>query len=124
MFSPGQIAISADLGSGVLLIDAKGFLSEQQLVSAAGQLRDCDRLIRVRHGFVKVKLLAISGIVQSVLAMRRAESIVGDLARPEDRIAIVVSSTLLRMQLGRLFKTTGMKAFTREGEADAWLHST
>jgi hypothetical protein len=106
---------------GVIRTDVCGFWEADDGVIYFDQLARFIDIARRRFGSVKVLVDRRESPIQSAAVAAQMRTANARLYRPEDRLAIVVDSSLLLMQLRRLFSHAGSRAFLSSEEAEAWL---
>jgi hypothetical protein len=110
-----------------MIVDAASFGAHPALLYRRASARPATaaqvEIDRCRRDFGCVKILSVSvdSKVQSAAVMDEASLAQWRRIDPRDRLAIVVSSHLLKMQIDRTFRSEGEKAFLSEADAVAWL---
>jgi hypothetical protein len=119
--SPGLYNLCYERETGIIRTSVQGFWSVVDTDDYFERLAAYIDAGRRRTGSVRVLVDRRSSPVQSSEVGLRMQKANEDLYRPGDRLAIVVGSSLLKIQLGRLFRHEGSKAFSSYDEAVSWL---
>jgi hypothetical protein len=118
----GRYSLHMETGAGILHSNVVGYWSAQD---ATDYVADMKRLIlecRKRQGYAKL-------LVDRTVAQVHSQDVTQILAElnaflaPGDFLAMILSSTLSKMQMGRLTVHENTRAFSSERDARAWLAS-
>lgn len=115
--------ISIDDKSGAKLVTVRGFWSEAVFGDFIARMRESVPPARARDADRSVLIDASTLSVQSATSVANFAGTVASLARPEDRTAVVVSSTLVKMQFERVLNVARTRYFATVEEAGTWLRS-
>jgi hypothetical protein len=118
----GRFQIHLDRESGAILVEGSGFWTAQVLDAHFDNLYDM--VARRRTGGYKIKVLVDlrHGDVQSVDVITKIGARTSQVYETQDRVAIVVATSLFKMQLRRTVKRPLHNFFTSLPEAQGWLH--
>jgi hypothetical protein len=106
---------------GVIRTDVRGFWQTADAAAYFDHLARFINAARRRFGAAKVLVNRRENSVQSAEVAELMRAANARLYRPTDRLAIVTGSSLLLMQMRRLFSHPGSRAFLSLEEAEAWL---
>lgn len=117
-------AASYDKASGIITLQsADGLNSPDDIRRRQQEVIEVIARAKAEHGFARLLHVASNLPVQSQettsASSKAAEQNVLD--GPKDRFAIVMDSTLARMQFSRIAGADNRRAFATEAEARAWL---
>ena len=120
----GRFAVRWDNDRASVLIDAEGFWSEEDTATFCAAVKPAAARSRARHGYA---LLLFDASKNEILGDAPAAKFQSDEVRftePGDRVAIVVQSSLNRLQMKRLTKSWLIaEFFICTNAADTWLHA-
>lgn len=115
--------ISYDTKTGVITLKTGGFY---QVDAIGTQMEQALALVtRARREFGRSRTLihADELMVQSGEVVQHCAGVLDRFHANEgqERVAVIASSALVRLQLAKLFKDKHSRIFAEEGEATAWL---
>jgi hypothetical protein len=113
--------IDVDPSSNLLTLELSGFLSVEEIARCMGDMGAAFRQHRMKAGYLL--LIDTSGCsvqLQEVLGAFQTHAAAFPKAR---RIAVVNTSSLIRMQVRRVLTQSYMRLFESVAEARAWLFS-
>jgi hypothetical protein len=117
-----MFTIEVDKPRQLLLIGMTGFWTQPVMDAYLNELRNHSSAMRASGGLLRV-LVDMAGY--PIQAQPIADGHAGALEFAERRIgaqvALVVPSTLARMQVGRVAQSTGHRVFTERSAALTWL---
>lgn len=115
-------SLTFDNAAGVLVVTFEGFTPDEELARYEQDLRAGIADARRRVGRLRLLIDAIRGQVLPAAAAERLKTIEARLVRsPDDRVAVVLNSTLLKLQLKRIVSGDQTRIFQSDDEARAWL---
>lgn len=109
---------------GIIVLKSSGFVSVEQIRERVTVVRKLVEAAKRERGYAHILDLAHDFPVQSsdVANSFSQEALIRDpLDGPNDKYAIVLSSSLARMQIQRTIGSGKRQVFTTEAEARAWL---
>lgn len=118
----GLLRISFDDAASAMRVEVQGFWDKSSALRYVGELETACRNARRRYGCVRLIVDSRQGnvLAQEVAQLfDRFEAIV-DL-RSDERLAVVVGSSLHRLQTARMLHRPGSRAFVDMAEAEAWI---
>jgi hypothetical protein len=111
-----------DERTGVLRASATGFWSAEDADRFRDELRVRAVDAKQRSGRLRLLVDGTGSQVQKPEVTNRLATLAADLIQsPDDRIAVVVGSNLIKMQAERILQSDGAQAFLSSAEAKAWL---
>ncbi len=111
-----------DEAAGVLRASAGGFWSADDADAFREELRARATDARRRAGRLRLLVDGTGSQVQKPEVTDRLATLAAALIQsPRDRIAVVIGSSLIKMQAERVLQTDGAQAFLSSAEANAWL---
>lgn len=115
-----MFTVAYDEAAGIVRCTTMGFYSVAEVLENARRVRDAVARCQREFGSVAMLILASEASVQSKEVMEASQK---DQWRvgPGDRMAIVLTSALARMQAARTFVSDQEKLFQTEAEAVDWL---
>lgn len=116
-----MIAITYDRQRGIVTSMADGVLTVDDILQAAPETRRLMQQARDDFGRGLYLVDARQTVVQPRDVMEEVERQGSYLSHPEDRMAIVVPSTLASLQSRRAFHAANERVFQSMEEAVAWL---
>lgn len=119
-------AASYDKASGIITLQsADGMNSPDDIRRRQQEVIEVIARAKAEHGFARLLHVASAMPVQSPETTDASSKAMDQdvLDGPKDRFAIVMDSTLARMQFTRIAGAGNRKAFATEAEARAWLAS-
>jgi hypothetical protein len=119
----GQLDIRLDEATQTLEIRCGGNWSMEDTLRYAQRTRVAVDATRARYGRVKVLIDAATGITQPPESIAHIQRMDTQIYRPADRIAIVVSSSLMKMQSKRVEMCATKEAFISRHAATTWLQA-
>lgn len=113
--------VEYDRARGIVRCTSSGFFTVEDVLAQRKATHIETERCRRDFGYVKILSASLDSQVQSAAVME--EAALGRWRRvdPRDRLALVVSSQLFKMQISRTFQSDAEKAFLSEAEALAWL---
>jgi hypothetical protein len=120
---PGGLTIEAASGCGLIRVEGSGFWSPAVMDAHFDELSGI--LVRYRAAGTAVKMvvdLRASG-VQSQETMVRMQAGVSSITQPGDRMAIVVNSSLAKMQMRRVIGDEQHAFFVSPEAALKWAEA-
>jgi hypothetical protein len=120
---PGKISVHLGPIDGIIRIEGRGFLTATQLARMFVELGTFVDGRRARREPVRVLVDNRQILIHSSDAADRIQQDTGHVYRENDRVAVVVESTLARMQFRRVLDPTTHRLFVSEEAAFAWLTS-
>jgi hypothetical protein len=117
----GYQTFSVDWSSGMIRGRGEGFWSMQQTTAHFRRWVDCVRTIQSAGLRVRVMADLRKSQTQSREVADFLRQALEGIYRPEDRIAMIVSNSLVKMQMRRLLASDIREYFLSPGEAEAWL---
>lgn len=113
-----------DKKTGLIRSHSSGFLEVEEVRRYLADLKSAVSEARRHSGAVRLLIDSTGSVVQSAEVMEefmRAESLI---TGANDRMALIVPSSLSRIQASRNFSSDREKAFTSEAEALEWLKAS
>jgi hypothetical protein len=111
-----------DDATGVLQASAGGFWSAEDADRFREELRARAVDAKQRSGRLRLLVDGTGSQVQKPEVTNRLATLAADLIQsPRDRIAVVVGSSLIKMQAERILQSDGAQAFLSSAQARAWL---
>lgn len=115
-----MITARYDEESDLVRVRSEGFLTTADVQRYGMELRDAIQRARYRTGCGKV-LVATSDVVQSADVMEAFVKLQPLIDPNSDRLAVMVSSSLSKMQVRRSLVSANQQAFLSESAAMTWL---
>jgi hypothetical protein len=115
-----MFSVDYDGKNGIIRCTAGGFKSVADLEEHSKAVNEAMQRSYRDFGRVAMLVKDTGGIVQSAEVLEAAK-VDMQRHRPEDRVACVVTSPLVKLQAERSFSSDRYKIFTSEAEAQAWL---
>jgi hypothetical protein len=119
----GELVIEVDPVGGLVRVTGRGFWTR---IYAEQHFSRLDMVLRgIRMAGLKVRVLVDlrEAVVQPADTAERISRATGELYRPEDRIAIVVGSSLAKMQMRRTVRAANHDFFVSPSAAELWLNA-
>jgi hypothetical protein len=116
-----MFTVDYDEAAGVVRCSCQGFLTLEDVQHYEMQVQDAVARCRRKEGDVRMLVLSLDAVVQSVEVAERARAGMSWMTSPHDRLAVVVASSLARLQADRMFESTRQRAFVSEVAAMEWL---
>ena len=116
-----MFTVDYEEAAGIVRYTSGGFLSLDEVRSYGLAVQDALARSRRRFGSVRMLVLSVDSVIQSAEVMEAVREDTAWMSDPDDRMAIVISSSLARMQAARTFGTDRQRAFATEAEARTWL---
>jgi hypothetical protein len=114
--------IQVDAGHRLLDITTSGFWELPEAASYADELRVYARQLRQSSGRLRAIVNALDSPVQSAAVMAVISEVWNDvLTDKNDRVALMVESSLAKLQAKRLFTSDNWQAFLSPTAAKTWL---
>ena len=118
--SRGFMRVSFNAQHELIRVTGQGFCDEQASNSFLSDLKAAIAAQRLR-GPVRVLVDGRKMVTQSADVVNRMQVETGKLYRDGDRVAVLVSSPLFKMQLQRSVADNFRRLFVSEDEAQLWL---
>jgi hypothetical protein len=118
-----RFIIRWDDGRGSASIDISGFWSDDDVTDFLPRAADVMMRSRSRHGGAHVLFDLTKGEVLSGALFERVQAGSARIVQPQDRVAIVFASSLLKLQVKRYESTENTEFFISRRAADMWLHA-
>lgn len=115
-------SITTDL-AGIVRIDRLTVLTEEQVDDYLRALSDVLESVRRKFGRVRLFADLRNSPVRAQAAAEKLRIGNQELYRPGDKVALLIASSLLKMQLQRNIVPEYQALFTTVEEAEAWLQS-
>lgn len=116
-----MFAFEYDQAAGIVRCQSNRFLSVGDLQAYMQQVKATIDRARRERGYVHLLSIATESKVQSSEVMDQVTRMLGGFMGADDRIAIVVISALMRLQVARTLASERVRAFQTEADALAWL---
>ncbi|WP_143011840.1 STAS/SEC14 domain-containing protein [Sphingomonas sp. YR710] len=100
-----------------------GFLTVEDVEDYAQKLARLTCQARESDGVVRLCLDSRESLIQSQEVMAAFACLPSMISSPSDRVAVVVSSSLAKLQMKRNFNSQHERTFTSVETAVAWLRS-
>ena len=113
--------VEYDKRNGIIHCSCSGFLLVGDVDDYHAAVLAAMAEARRDRGFVKMIVISIDSRVQSGEVMERALQLLWPMAHPNDRMALIVDSSLAKLLASRLMDTDQRKAFLSESAALTWL---
>jgi hypothetical protein len=117
----GYQSFTVDWASGVIRGRGEGFWSMKQTTDHFRRWVDCVRTIQSTRLRVRIVADLRRSQTQSREVADFLRQALEGIYRPKDRIAMVVSNSLVKMQMRRLLASDIREYFLSPAEAEAWL---
>lgn len=98
-----------------------GFFSVAELRDHATRLREAVAQSRRKFGRARVLVLSPNAVVQTPEVVEATQREAWRATEPGDRMAIVLTSSLTKLQAARTFSSAQERMFSSEAEAVVWL---
>ncbi|HEX7854607.1 MAG TPA: hypothetical protein VF503_13025 [Sphingobium sp.] len=121
-----MLAATYDSVTGIVTCKAGGFYTVDYFEQFTHDVSAMSTRAKREKGRVKILIHAEGLPVQSADVAnvgQRITSQTGGLIGPDDRIAMILSSNLSKIQMSRVMVNSASKCFLSEAEAVAWLMS-
>jgi hypothetical protein len=116
-----MFSVKYDDKNGIIrCLSPGGFMTVAEVNQSAAAVYESMQRCRKEFGGVSMLVLTRDTTVQSAEVMEATKNNMRRMG-PNDRVAIVVSSQLAKMQGERTLDTKKLRAFASEPEARAWL---
>ncbi|WP_420145825.1 hypothetical protein [Sphingobium sp.] len=116
-------SICEDAPVGAIRVDVSGFMDIPSLESHFREMRMVVSRWRSQHRAIRVLVHAIDLMPHSPEGQRYVDTANASIYQPGDKIAVLVSSSLLKMQMRRMFNAKElMEFFISERAAHLWLN--
>ena len=112
---------SIEASTGIILVEGRGMWSDECAASHFAELSVLIDATRRQRGAVKVLIDLGAALVQASSTSTYIEKQAQSLYREHDRVAIVVSSRLLAMQMRRVGGRASYRHFDSRSDAHVWL---
>ncbi len=96
----GRFLVTEDQQYGLVILTLSGFWSSEDANASYSVLIEALERVRRKHGTARLLVDASAAAVQSATTLNGSEK--SRLLRPGERVAVVVSSSLLKRQMMRL----------------------
>jgi hypothetical protein len=117
----GTITTRYDRSTGVIHVDSTGVWDIEYFHTFATKQESLINQCQADHGIARVLSdTRIAGVVTREMADLISE-FTARCYKPEDRIAIIVESSLLKLQMRRVFSPCRVEVFTSSEAAETWL---
>lgn len=113
--------VSHDDESGLITCMCQGFLTVADVYHYQIELKNAVPRSRARFGYVRILVLSLDSCIQSTEVMEAVGKARCPMSDPRDRMAVVVSSSLAKMQAARVIASDQERTFLSKSEAMAWL---
>ena len=110
-----------DPETGIIMVEGFGLWSDDSAAEHFAKMRGLLQVARSRSGRALVLIDLSAALVQTADISRRVQSDVADLYGPDDQIAIILTSSLLGLQMTRVSGRANYRHFSSRPEAMAWL---
>lgn len=110
-----------DSEAGLIRCMSEGFLTIADVEQFAAKSQHVVALSRRQYGYIRVLFRKTDTAVQSTEVVEALARQRWPMADPRDRVALIVTSPLAKLQAARTFRSEHDRAFTSEAEALAWL---
>ena len=118
-----EISVRQDAADGVIRCTFHGFFTAADMAAFRADLfRVCAAARRASFRLLML-LDAAAGVVQSPEIVAEIAAIVRRVRGPHDRVAVVVGSSLMKLQAQRIIHVEQVRAFSLRDEAEAWLRT-
>lgn len=116
--------VTRDPATGIIHVDASIFLAPEDLDLILDRLA---HLVNIAHAKRERALVMVSfGTSGAKMGdtVERVRQRSASIYAPDDRLAIVLQSSLLKLQIGRVERIAETRIFASLAEAEAWLASS
>ena len=118
-----MFAFDYDRATGIIRCRSNRFLSVDDLQAYAQRVKDTIDGAKREQGYVHLLVIATESKVQSSEVMEQVSRMQGVFMGADDRMALVVTSALVRLQVARTLASDRVRTFQAESDALAWLES-
>lgn len=119
----GELTIEVDQASGLVRVTGRGFWSALHADHHFSKLDAILRGIRMAGLRVRVLVDLREAAVQPAETAERIGRATQEIYQPGDRVAIVVGSSLAKMQMRRAARIANHDFFVSPSAAEMWLHA-
>lgn len=123
MATPPLYVLSIDDSTETIRVVVRGYWSVAETDRYFAQLRAVVIDARRRFGRIKVLLDLRDGMVQSPETVQRIAEMNAAVYQDDDRIAAIVKSSLIKMQMRRIMTAGTREAFISHNAAETWLQA-
>lgn len=116
-----MFAFEYDQATGIVRCHSNRFLSVGDLEAHARQVKDTVDRAKRELGYVHLLVIATEAKVQSSAVMDQVVRMQDGFMTARDRMAMVVTSALVRLQVARTIASDRVRTFQTEADALAWL---
>ena len=102
--------VDYDPRTGIVRCSCNGFLVVEDVRDYHAAVIRAISVARRDRGFVKLLVVSIDSRIQSAEVIQEASKLMWPMVHPSDRMAILVSSSLAKMQVTRLLTTEQTKS--------------
>lgn len=117
------IRVVADPASAIIRVHGTGFWAPDEIDLMLDRLADQVAQARSIHGSARVLVDLSSNGAQMADTVTRIAKRSSAIYREGDRLAVVLESSILKMQIGRIERASEFHSFTNLADAEAWLAS-
>jgi hypothetical protein len=121
--SQGELTIDIDQAAGLVRVTGRGFWSPLHADHHFSRLDGVLRGIRMAGLRVRVLVDLREAAVQPAETIERISRATQEVYQPGDRVAIVVGSSLAKMQMRRIVRAANHDFFVSPSAAEMWLHA-
>lgn len=115
--------VGTDPNTRVVRVTCSGFWLHDEAMLYLGQIADEVGAVRVHERNVRVLVDNRHAAVQTFEVIGEVGTMLGNIYKPADRLAIIVGSVLLKRQMERLPAVAMTRIFGALKEAEDWLMS-
>jgi hypothetical protein len=116
-----MFSVEYDSRLGIVRTTTGGFLNVDDVRQHTEAAQDAVARSRREYGDVKALVIKLDAIVQPAEVMAASNEAKPRMDGPYDKMALVCSSALAKLQAGRNFRPGKEQIFETEAEAIAWL---
>lgn len=107
--------------NGLVRCTCSGFLTIEDVRAYHAESLKAIARARSAFGHVKMIVQSVDSQVQSPEVMKEVEATMWPMTDPHDRLAVIVSSSLSKMQFSRTIQSPQVQAFLSDSAALLWV---
>jgi hypothetical protein len=117
-----MFTVAYDEKTGLIECGCEGFLALAEIREYGVRAADAAKRCRARFGFVRMFVHSFDSTIQTAEVMEEANKTNWEMSDPRDRMAILVSTALARLQALRYYRSPQVGIFLSREEAIDWLN--